>query len=116
MAFGFLRKAGLGVRNAAARVAIKLAIREVERDEEYGPMYSKVKAYINGKKTKIGAAIIAIPVAAAGLAQLSEALGFNASRVIGGVVLAIGLLHKAQKYLVDFGVVQDEDGDWSTEQ
>lgn len=132
---GFLKKGAKGVANgakgavklpgkavgaakwAATKLAIKLAIHEVATDEEYGPVYAKVKAFLNGKKTAIGLVLLYAPDIIHKAQEVVAASGYAASAGKLGVALAIvGGLHKLVKYAIEFGVINDKDGNLLTEE
>lgn len=130
---GFLKKGAKGVANgakgavklpgkavgaakwAATKLAIKLAIHEVATDEEYGPVYQKVKTFLNGKKLAIGLVLVYAPDFIHKAQEIIAASGYAAAAGKLGVLVAIvGGAHKLVKYAIEFGVINDKDGDLTT--
>lgn len=67
-------------------------------------MFKKFLAFMDGKKTWTGAAVIAAPTVVASVAEgIRQAGGdpVEVTRIAGTIVLVLGILHKVVKFLDD---------------
>jgi uncharacterized membrane protein YesL len=65
-------------------------------------MFSSILAWLNGKKTIIGAVILAVTTIAAWIPGFLPFFGVGADHVVqivGVATTVVGLLHKAYKYI-----------------
>lgn len=101
---GLINKA----KGAALAVALKLALKYVKGDKEYGPMLSKFLKFMDGKKTISGFALLALPAVVGAAASAAVQAGVDPILVAkytawaSGTLLAVlGIVHRLVKWADD---------------
>ena len=99
----------MGLKSWATGVFIRKA--EADAEKEY-PVIAKIHAWLNGKKTVIGAALVLLTEILNNIGSLATMLGADNVKVAHYVALgvtAVGLIHKGWKQLADWGVIEPPD-------
>lgn len=100
------------LKGKAFDFGVRHALHAVEKDKEVGPMFAKVKAWLNGKKTFLGVLVLSAPTIITEGVKLAEAAGINPVKVAtwsGGALAAVGLVHKGIKLATKFGILDGEE-------